>query len=131
MSSPGSACFAQQVEGDGAVPGMIGRGSRPPAAEWLRGVRRRFQRVVRYGVGGRDGEAAIEVGEERRQEGGGGLERPDPAQAQLADETILQRLPEAFDAAFGLRGVGGDVANAEVLEDAAEVGRVLSALQFL
>jgi hypothetical protein len=33
------------------------------------------------------------------------------AQAQFADEAILQGLPEALDAALGLRGVGGDEAD--------------------
>ena len=41
----------------------------------------------------------------------------------------MQGLPEAFDTALGLRGVGGDVADAEFLQDAAEVGRVLRAPQ--
>src|SRR2546425_12141139 len=78
MSSPGSACFAQQVEGDGAVPGMIGRGSGPPAAEWLRGVRRRFRRGVRDRVGGRSsilsplGDRAGAAGGAEGARGGGG-----------------------------------------------------------
>ena len=70
------------------------------------------------GVGGGAREARGEVGQERGQEGVGRGHRADVAQAQFADEAILQGLPEAFDAALGLRGVGGDVADAEVVEDA-------------
>src|SRR5882724_8164860 len=53
------------------------------------------------GVGGGVGEAAIIVGEELGEESIGGLEGGDAAQPQLADEAVLQRLPEAFDAACG------------------------------
>ena len=81
------------------------------------------------GVGGGAGEAAVEVGEELGEEGIGGLEGGDAAQPQFADEAILQRLPEALDAALGLRGAGGDEADAELAQDAAEVGGVLGAAQ--
>ena len=81
------------------------------------------------GRGGRDGEAAVEVGDERRQEGVGLGEGADTTQPQLADEAILQRLPEALDAALGLRGVGGDEADAEGLQHPAEVGGLLGARQ--
>ena len=77
------------------------------------------------------GEAPIVVGEELRQEGVGGLARGDAAQAEADDQAILQGAPQPFDAAFGLRRAGGDVADAEVVQQAAEVGRVLRALEFL
>src|SRR6266481_849346 len=83
------------------------------------------------GVGGGPGEAAIIVGEELGEEGIGGLESGDAAQPQLADEAVLQRLPEAFDAALGLRGARGDEPDAELAQDAAEVCGVLGAAQLL
>jgi len=83
------------------------------------------------GLGGRVGEAAIEVREELRQEGVGGLARGDPAQAQFADEAILQGSPEALDAALGLGRAGREVADPELLEHAPEVGGILDAPQLL
>ena len=79
-------------------------------------------------VGGRPRKAAREIGEELRQEGVAVLERADAPQAQFAGEPILQRVPEAFDAALGLRRVGANEADAEGLQHAAEVRRVLVAL---
>src|SRR5213593_92475 len=78
--------------------------------------------------GGRGpGEAAIEVGDEGGQVGVRGGDGGDAAEAQFADEPILQRGPQPLDAALGLGRAGGDVADAEVLQDAAEVGRPLRA----
>jgi hypothetical protein len=65
------------------------------------------------------------------QEGLGRREGVDLAEAELGDEAILQGGPPAFDAALRLRRVGGDVADAKIPEDLAEVGRMLRALQFL
>src|SRR5437773_1693009 len=62
---------------------------------------------------GPQGEAAVVVGAESGQERVGGLRRGDAVQTQFADEAILQSLPEALDAALGLRGAGGDEADAE------------------
>ena len=50
-------------------------------------------------------------------------------EAELRDEAILQGLPESLDPAFGLGGVRGDVADAEVPQDLAELGRMLGALE--
>src|SRR4029453_516604 len=79
--------------------------------------------------GGQAREAAIEVGPESRQKGIGVLKRGEVLQAQFADEAILQGLPEALDAAFGLGGAGGDEGNAEGLQHLAEVGGVLCPAQ--
>src|SRR5437879_6651391 len=81
-------------------------------------------------VGRGPGEAAVEVGEEGGQVGIGRLEGGDPAEAQLADEAVLQGLPQTLDAALGLRGVGLDIADAELLQEAPEVSGVLGAVQF-
>ena len=75
------------------------------------------------------GEAAVVVGEERGEEGVGGLQGGDAAQAEFDDEAILQGAPEALDAALGLRRAGGDEADAEVPQDPAEVRGVLGALE--
>ena len=83
------------------------------------------------GVGGGPGEAAVEVSEELGEERIGGLEGGEAAQPQLADEAVLQRLPEALDAALGLRRARGDEPDAELAQDAAEVRGVLGAAQLL
>jgi hypothetical protein len=61
-------------------------------------------------------------GEVLGEEGGGGLEGADAAQPQFADEAVLQRGPKTFDAALALalRGLGGDVTDAEIGEHAGE-----------
>src|SRR2546428_793902 len=82
-----------------------------------------------------------EAGQTLREAPGGGgpwatgLGTPSPARfedeagagGELGDEPILQRGPQPLDAALGLGRAGGDVADAEVLQDAAEVGRPLRA----
>src|SRR5438128_2088816 len=42
--------------------------------------------------------------------------------ARLPGKAILQHTPEALDAAFGLRAVGGDEGDAQLFEGAAELG---------
>src|SRR5262249_37482222 len=83
------------------------------------------------GGGGGPGEAAVQVGEERGEEGVGGFEGGDAAQPQFADEAVLQGLPEPFDAALGLRGACGDEPDTELAQDAAEVRGILGAVQLL
>ena len=87
------------------------------------------RRQAATGSPGRLGEAAVVVGEIGRQEGLGGRDRRDPVEAELRDEAILQRGPEALDAALGLGRVRGDVADAEVPQDLAELGGVRRALE--
>src|SRR5687768_15256727 len=80
-----------------------------------------------HGERGRLDEAALEVFEEFGEEGVAGLEGVDAAQAQLADETILEGGPKALDAPLGLGRLSLDEANAEVGQDAPEVRRRLLA----
>src|SRR5215470_6775388 len=72
---------------------------------------------------GRSGarEAGVEVAEELRQEGIGRRATSDLPQPQLADQAILQGAPEPLNAALALRRAGLDVADAQLLEDAAEM----------
>ena len=82
-----------------------------------------------HGLGRGLGEAAVVVGEIGGQEGLGRGQGLDPVEAQLGDEPILEGRPEPFDAALGLGGVRGDVADAEVPQDLAELGGMLRALE--
>jgi len=61
-------------------------------------------------VGGRLSKPRDEVGQEGGQQGIGVVQAGDGAEAQFADEAILQGAPEAFDAALGLGGLGGFIA---------------------
>src|SRR5882724_3948676 len=78
---------------------------------------------------GRAREALNEGGQELREKRVGLLQGMERAQAQFADEAVLQGAPEAFDTAFGLRRLSGDEPDAEILEHAPEVGGVLLAAQ--
>src|SRR5579859_758642 len=67
-------------------------------------------------------ETAVVVGDKLAQHGVGGVEVLSASQAELTAQAILQHPPEAFDAAFGLRAVGGDEGDAELFEGATELG---------
>jgi len=56
------------------------------------------------------GETAVVVSDEFAQNSIGGSDIRRLGQAQFTGEAILQDTKEAFDAAFGLRTVGGDAA---------------------
>jgi hypothetical protein len=108
---------------------VVARHGAPVAAAQHRGEVGGWPPPGRGGVRGRMGKAAIEVGEERGEEGVGGLEGRDALKPELDDEAVRQRAPEALNAALRLGRAGRDVADAEVVQDAAEVGRVLRALE--
>ena len=68
------------------------------------------------------GEAAIVVGDEKAQDGVGGIQMAGLSQAELAGEAVLQHAPEALDAAFGLRTACGDEGDAELFQSTTELG---------
>ncbi len=112
-------------EVDGVVAGHLARvAAAEDEGELARGGPPSRRRVAR---GAR--EAGVQVREERGQKGIGSLGGGDVAEAQFAAQAILQGAPEAFDAAFGFGRASLEVADAEVVQDAAEVGGVLSAPQ--
>ena len=112
-------------EADGVVTGDLARvAAAKDEGELARGDAPGGRRVAR---GPR--EAGVQVREKFRQKGIGPLRGGDVAQAQFAAQAILQGAPEAFDAAFGFGRARREVADAEVVEDAAEVGGVLGAPQ--
>ena len=82
------------------------------------------------GRGRRAREAGIVVAEVGREIRFGGLDGVEAAEPELGDEAVLQGFPEAFDAALGLRGVRGNIPDAELPEHLAKVGRMLRALEF-
>ncbi len=77
------------------------------------------------------GSAASVAREEVREESVGPVAVGDAGQAELADEPILEVAEEGFDAALGLRGGGGDPADADLLEGAPHLRRRRSTLELL
>src|ERR1700693_4657203 len=72
-------------------------------------------------VAGSASEAAVVVRDEALQHGVGGVDVGSLSQAKFTGQAVLQHAPEAFDAAFGLRALGGDESDAELLESPAEL----------
>src|SRR5271169_1494817 len=70
----------------------------------------------------RPAEAAIVVGEKAAEDCVGRFDIGGAGQPEFAGQAILKSAPEALDAALGLRTVGRDVGDAELLEGAAELG---------
>jgi hypothetical protein len=121
-----AAGSGRDLQPAGAQPhGVVARHHARVAAaqDALQGPRGRPPRGRRGG--GWLPEALTEGHEELGQKRVGLLERVEPAQAEFAHEAILQRAPQAFDAAFGLRRLRGDKADAELLKHAPEMGGVL------
>jgi hypothetical protein len=77
-----------------------------------------------FHLAGLFGETAVVVGDESAQHGVGGVEIMSASKAEFAAQAILQHAPEAFDAAFGLRAVGGDEGDGQLFQGAAELGRL-------
>jgi len=69
-------------------------------------------------------EAPVVIRKESAEDFVGRFQIANPGQPQFAGEAILKGAPEAFDAAFGLRRVGSNVGDAELLESATELGRL-------
>jgi hypothetical protein len=76
-------------------------------------------------------EAAVVVGQEAAQDVVGGEQIGGSGQAQLAAQAILEDAPEPLDAALGLRALGGDEGDPELLERPAELGGLLASGQLL
>jgi hypothetical protein len=68
------------------------------------------------------GKAMVVIGDELAQHGVGGVDVHCFGQPQFTGKAILEHTPETFDAAFGLRTVGGDEGDAELFESTTELG---------
>jgi hypothetical protein len=77
---------------------------------------------VAGGLGGGTGEAAVVVGAEVFQHDVGLVQSGGLREAKFADQAVLAGAPGALDAALGLGRVGGDLLNAELLENASQLG---------
>ena len=113
------------AEGDGVVGGDDALVMKAEATIEIEAARQAAE--VAGGLGRRTGEAPIVVGAEAVEHGvglgqGGGL-----SETKFADQAILTGAPDALDAALGLRGMGGDLLDAELLESASELSGSLLA----
>jgi hypothetical protein len=70
--------------------------------------------VLRVGL--RLTKTGVEIGDERWRIGVRSLDRIDVAQTQLLDQTVLQRLVGALDSSLGLRSVGADDVDVELVK---------------
>ena len=75
-------------------------------------------------MAGSASEAAVVVGDEAGQDAIGRVDVASSRQTEFAGEAVLEHAPEAFDAAFGLRALGGDEGDAELFKSAAELSGV-------
>src|ERR1700688_1458235 len=73
------------------------------------------------GIARRATETSVVVRQEAAKDLVGGIQIVGTGQTQLAGEAILKRAPEAFDAALGLRTLGSDIGDAELIQSAAEL----------
>ena len=80
---------------------------------------------VRSGLGGRTGEALVVISTELVEYGIGFGQGGGAGEAQFADQTVRAGAPGAFDAAFGLGRVGGDLLDAELVESPPKLSRSL------
>jgi hypothetical protein len=62
------------------------------------------------------------VGDETAQDAIGRIEIADASQPELAAQTILQHAPETLDAPLGLRALGGNEGDAQLIQCAAKLG---------
>jgi len=127
---PGRRAPAGQLQPAGAdAHRIVARHHAPIAAAQHVGQIARRPAPDGLGESGGPAETAIEVGDKRRQVRRGRFDGGDAAQAEFTHEAVLQRGPQALDAALGLRRVGGDVADAQLLEHAPQVSGELGAGQ--
>ena len=80
---------------------------------------------IALGLAGGDGEALVIVGAEAGEDLVGGVEIAGLDEAEFADQAVLAGAPSAFDAALGLRLVGGDLLDAEFFQSPTQMGGAL------
>lgn len=107
------------AQGQGVI---IGDGAEVLEAEDGSGIERvRPGAVDRLWVGGGLGEARIVAGDKPAEEHVGLRLGADAGHPEFSDEAILQGPEEALDPSLGLRTAGGDPADAQFLQDAADL----------
>ena len=78
-------------------------------------------------VGRRHGEAGVVGGQiDLADEGVGRLDRGDPGQRQFLDQTILKRPERPLGAAPGLRRIGPDMLDAQLLQRPPDLSRMIA-----
>ena len=72
---------------------------------------------------GCDGEAAVEILAELGEIGIGAVDVGNTQQAQFLDQAVLEGLVGAFDAPLGLRGVGANDLDVQLMHRSSELGK--------
>jgi hypothetical protein len=108
-----------RAQGDGVIGGDNALIVQGQAAGEIKAARQGAE--VANGFGGRPGEALVVIGTEAGEHGVGLGQSGRTGEAEFADQTVLAGAPGAFDAAFGLGRVGGDLLDAEFFQSASEL----------
>jgi hypothetical protein len=82
-------------------------------------------------IRGASGEACVVAGHKSGEHAGRVGKGAGVRQAELDHETILEGAEEPFDPTFGLRGMGADPLNAQLVKRASDLGMPASALELL
>ena len=110
----------ERAQGDGVIGGDDALVPQAEAASEIEAARQRAEVARGFGGGARE---TLVVGDaESGQYGVGLLQGGGVDQAEFANQAVLTGAPDAFDAALGLGGVGGDLLDAELVESASELG---------
>jgi hypothetical protein len=129
MSGQGRQRDGERAQGNGVVGSDDTLIVQTEAAGKVEAARQAAK--VGSGVGGGTCEALVVIGAEASEHGVGLVDGGGLSQAKFADQTVLAGAPGALDAALGLRRVGGNLLDAELVESASELsGRLFSGKLF-
>lgn len=124
----------QQMQQAGSDLDRVVIGDRPrlfEAADRLEDLRAWRRSPRGRGIGRRAGETSIVAREKAGQPPLSVGERLRMGEAEFGDEPVLKGAKEALDTAFGLRGLGGDPADAELLERTADLRGIVVTAELL
>ena len=111
------------AQGDGVIGGDDALVVQAEAAGEIEATRPAAK--IAGGLGGGTSEALVVIGAEAIQHGLSVRQSGGAGEPEFADQTVLAGAPGAFDTALGLRRIGGDLLDAELIESASELGRRL------
>src|SRR5678809_982635 len=120
LAGQGRQGDGERAQGDGVIGADDALVTQAEAASEIEAARQGAE--VAHGFGGGARETLVVVEAESGQYGVGLLQGGGVDEAEFADQAVLTGAPDAFDAALGLRGVGGDLLDAELVESADKLG---------
>src|SRR5678810_969037 len=120
LAGQGRQGDGERAQGDGVIGADDALVAQAEAASEIEAARQGAEVAHRFGGGARETLVVVEAEPGQDRVGllqGGGVD-----EAEFADQAVLTGAPDAFDAALGLGGVGGDLLDAELVESASELG---------